>query len=150
MRYIIMDIKKNGTVTIPKDIVTGLVTNDLDNKLVIDSHDNSLMSYSEYLSVREAFPEDYVLDQLERLASALEPLGTENPFRNTGTSYENDTFVVHSYNWVTEDDGFFRHPESGIEVSWYKWLGRGMCTNYFMEEKDFINIINDCIHSLGD
>lgn len=73
--------------------------------------------------------------------------GLGGPF-GYGIEFENDTFEMHPFWWgdctcgVPEDaNGFsmgghqptcryempnFRHKTSGIEVRWYKWIGRSM------------------------
>lgn len=72
-----------------------------------------------------------------------------SPFGNTGDSFKNDVFEVNAYYWG-DDEKEMKKPNfkyKNIEISWYKYLGRGMdIPEMTYEELD--EMLNDCIKSL--
>lgn len=42
----------------------------------------------------------------------------------------------------------FKHKKTGLEIRWYKYIGRGMSCNQNVSEKQFKEIVKDCIDSL--
>ena len=75
---------------------------------------------------------EYVADALEAIRWVLIFLSdsAENdPFANSGVHFECDTFEVHAYDWDPESTQKYNFKWGSVEVSWYKWLGRGMSIN---------------------
>ena len=88
-----------------------------------------------------------------------------SPFANHGYSYKNDTFEAHSYWWgedcaCPEDaEGESLHRSEceivrpnfrweDVEISWYKWLGRGTTINKPITPERAVEMYNACISSL--
>lgn len=73
----------------------------------------------------------------------------DNPFSNSGNveGYKNSTFEVHAYNWVKEDQPY-NFKCGDIEISWYKYLGRGMMINKEISEKEAVEMYDNCLASL--
>lgn len=73
-----------------------------------------------------------------------------SPFSNTGNNFKNDTFEVRAYYWG-DDDEEYNKPNfkyKNIEISWYKYLGRGMdIPDITYDELDIM--LNDCLRSLS-
>lgn len=76
---------------------------------------------------------------------------------NTGMCFENDTFLLHAYDWgETYYGGLnvanFWYKPSNIVIDWYKYIGRGVTGNKqamrCLSNGDFHNIIDACIESL--
>lgn len=75
-----------------------------------------------------------------------------------GDSYEpfsNDVFEMRPYYWgdVEEetDKPNFLHRASGLEIRWYKHIGRGMTVNKHVCPECFLPIFAECMNSLqGD
>jgi hypothetical protein len=60
---------------------------------------------------------------------------------------------MHRYWWGDEDAPEaarpnFRHPPSGIEVRWYKYIGRGMSADRGQPD-DWAAIVAECIAAVG-
>ena len=72
----------------------------------------------------------------------------ESPFANTGNEFIGKNFEVHAYNWnddITQDYNF---KYKDIEISWYKYLGRGTTVNSYHTADSYIKMYNDCIKEL--
>lgn len=50
------------------------------------------------------------------------------PFGNTGATFDTEGLSVHAYSWV-DDDQPWNLKCGDIEVSWYKYLSRGLSVN---------------------
>jgi hypothetical protein len=74
-----------------------------------------------------------------------------------GCDYENDVFMMHQYCWCDQDnckwcngkEPNFRHKKSGLEIKWYKWIGRGMKFNKKVSPKKWKEIYQDCVKSIN-
>jgi hypothetical protein len=94
---------------------------------------------------------------------------SENPFGNTAYRFQNDTFIAHAYSWaecscedqeeeINEKTGLckcgyepqtFNFKYKDLEVSWYKYLGRGMYVNKTnIKYKESQEILEQCLRSL--
>lgn len=89
---------------------------------------------------------------------------------STGIDYKNDVFETSSFWAHAEDpcfcgvDGFedhpvssecgypvgFRHFESGLEVNWYKRVGRSTESNKSVKALDWYAIVVQCLESVRD
>lgn len=83
------------------------------------------------------------------LYSISEALGNERP--GYACDFENDVFEMHPYWWGDEDAPEaerpnFRHKASGLEISWYKYIGRGMSGPE--RPSNWPQIVADCISSV--
>ena len=80
----------------------------------------------------------------------------KNPWRNTGNveGYKNDTFEVHAYDWGWDYDDKTSKPQPvnfkwrDLEITWYKWCGRGISTNRPVTHDELALMLNECIESL--
>ena len=71
----------------------------------------------------------------------------ESPFENTGNVFVGENFEVHAYNW--NDVGQpFNFKYTNIEISWYKYLGRGTTINGFYEPREIIEMYNVCLNEI--
>jgi hypothetical protein len=93
---------------------------------------------------------DYVTAALEYLATLFydKNLSRENPFRNTGWSFINTVFMVHAYDWDDAKTQPFNFKYKDIEVSWYKYLGRGISINREVSEKECWEMLKECVESI--
>lgn len=132
--------------------------------------DARIVSSSEHgYSIELSDDYDYVVGELQRLADALDEWRKENdkdnggwsqaansgPFYNTGYCFANDVFIAASYDWSDDPVNVnFLVPERGIDITWYKWFGRG---TYCYGEKTINTIknrklgvvIDECVNSLA-
>lgn len=75
--------------------------------------------------------------------------GTDgNPFRNTGGEFHNDTFQVEAYSWNEDVEQLYNFKYNDIEVSWYKYVGRGMSINRAVSHQEAAKMVTDCLKSL--
>ncbi len=90
-------------------------------------------------------PFDSELDSLMRAVGAKfgDPGSWPDKY---GATFENDEIVAHEFCWCEQDDcpfcreenpePNFRLKQTGLEVRWYKYIGRGMETNRQITEED--------------
>lgn len=70
-----------------------------------------------------------------------------SPFSNTGNVFECDTFKVAAYSWG-DDEQPWNFKWRGIEVSWYKYLGRGMSVNKVVTYDEVAEMLDDCLKAI--
>jgi hypothetical protein len=89
------------------------------------------------------------------------------PFDNSGETFKNDVFECNAYSWADcrcdgawDDDwtddkctcGYvpqlYNFKYKDIEVSWYKYLGRGMSMNRKVTNDEVKQLLSDCLKSL--
>jgi hypothetical protein len=71
------------------------------------------------------------------------------PFDNSGESFRNEVFAVQAYSWGDEDQPWnFKYDD--IEISWYKWLGRGTTINRIITGPEGTAMYIACLNSLDD
>ena len=74
----------------------------------------------------------------------------DSPFGNTGNSFKNDTFEVEAYSWDDDYEQPYNFKWQDIEISWYKYLGRGTVINKKIDPHRAIEMYNACIESLDN
>jgi hypothetical protein len=78
-----------------------------------------------------------------------------------GTSFENDTFIMHPFCWCEKEScdycgdkmlPNFHHRASGLKVWWYKYIGRDTVVNADWKGCDlwYDEIARDCINSVNN
>lgn len=72
-----------------------------------------------------------------------------SPFGNTGESFECPVFSVYAYSWG-DDDQPFNFKWKGIEISWYKYLGRGMSANIELTPDLAAEMLAECIPAVQE
>jgi len=72
----------------------------------------------------------------------------ESPFRNTGSKFYCDTFLVEAYSWNDEYDQEWNFKWRDLEVSWYKHLGRGMSANRKVSDKEITEMLDECYDAI--
>src|ERR1044072_633897 len=71
----------------------------------------------------------FLREELDRVMWNREQREYASPFGNTGNSFECPSFKVEAYCWDDERNQPFNFKWRGVEISWYKYLGRGMSAN---------------------
>ena len=74
----------------------------------------------------------------------------DNPFDNTGNSFVCDVFEVHAYNWNDETIQPYNFKCGDIEISWYKYCGRGCTMNSQYTIDEIIDMYNKCVKKLEE
>lgn len=73
----------------------------------------------------------------------------ESPFCNTGNSFKNDVFEVNAYDWNLDNETInFKWKD--LEISWYKYLGRGTTMNRELDNAEAIKMFEECMESLKE
>ena len=71
-----------------------------------------------------------------------------------GNDYENDTFMVRSYDWGLDDEAdkrneyHFWHKPSGFKLRWYKYPLRDPYVNMDISHEQFLDVLRDCMNSI--
>lgn len=116
------------------------------------------------LFIEPVADETEVLDfSLIGLTEAIAQLAPDNishgllgGYYGYGGCWENDVFMMHPYCWCEKDDcpwcgayqaPNFRHKQSGLEVRWYKWIGRDMQV-LNPNHADLAAVFRECVESL--
>ena len=79
----------------------------------------------------------------------------ENPFRNSGNvkGFTTDIFEVHAYDWGwdfsdSEEPQPYNFKWRDLEITWYKWCGRGVQTNRPVTHDELAMMLDECVQSL--
>lgn len=88
--------------------------------------------------------------ELQRVMWNLRQGDASDPFGNTAASFRCPTFTVCAYSW---DDDLpqsynFKHPASGVEISWYKYMGRGLSANQAITPDVAARVLTHCLAGL--
>jgi len=71
----------------------------------------------------------------------------QSPFSNTGNKFKCDAFEVEAYSWG-DDEQPFNFKWRDVEISWYKWCGRGMSSNVELTPQLAQEMLVDCLKCL--
>ena len=74
----------------------------------------------------------------------------QSPFDNSGMSYIADTFEVEAYSWDETYNQPYNFKWKDLEISWYKYLGRGMSMNRETSPDEIVKMMNECLSSIRD
>lgn len=91
----------------------------------------------------------------DRLCAAMWNINQEeydSPFDNSGNveGYKNETFEVHAFSWDEDYAQPFNFKCGNFEVSWYKYLGRGMTMNREITPDEMVAVFDRCMESMYD
>lgn len=70
-----------------------------------------------------------------------------SPFSNSGNRFECDTFNVHAYDWVSDDQPW-NFAWRDLRVSWYKRMGRGMSANMEVTPDLADQCLRECLEAV--
>lgn len=87
--------------------------------------------------------------ELSRIKWNIEQKGYNSPFANTGNSFKCDAFEVEAYSWNEEVEQKFNFKWQDVEVSWYKYLGRGTNTNIQLTPDRINEMLESCLEALS-
>jgi hypothetical protein len=99
---------------------------------------------------------DYVASHLWAISNELDRVKWnelqreyDNPFDNSGNveGFKNGTFEVHAYSW-SDDEQPFNFKWRDVEISWYKYLGRGMSMNRDIDPMEAAEMLRACLQSI--
>lgn len=68
-----------------------------------------------------------------------------DPFGNTGAKYKTDLYEVEAYCWDDEIEQPWNFKWRDLEVSWYKYLHRGMSMNRETTPDECSVMLDECL-----
>ena len=71
-----------------------------------------------------------------------------DPFDNSGAAFKCAVFEVESYSWNDEVEQPYNFKWRDLEVSWYKYFGRGMSVNRVPKAREITEMIHECLDEL--
>jgi hypothetical protein len=71
-----------------------------------------------------------------------------DPFSNSGGDFTCDAFEVQAYNWNDEVDQPYNFKWRDLQVSWYKYFGRGMSANRKVKRGELLKMVDECIDAI--
>lgn len=86
-------------------------------------------------------------DELDRIMWNIHQEKYPSPFSNTANDFKCDAFEVDAYNWG-DDDQPYNFKWRDVEISWYKYLGRGMSVNQKISNDKISEMLDDCMDAL--
>lgn len=72
----------------------------------------------------------------------------DSPFMNTGNEFIGKNFEVHAYNWNEDVEQKYNFKCGDVEISWYKYLGRGTTINNIYDTDYIIQMYNMCLEEI--
>lgn len=91
---------------------------------------------------------DYLNKELERVMWNRHQEEYLSPFSNTGNEFKCDTFHVQAYSWDEEQDQPYNFKWKDVEISWYKYLGRGTTVNQKIGFNKANKMFEQCLNSI--
>lgn len=92
----------------------------------------------------------YLRESLDRVMWNREQREYASPFCNTGNSFECPTFKVDAYDWDDERKQPFNFKWRHVEISWYKYLGRGMSANVKLSPDLAAQMLAECLPAVSE
>ena len=89
-----------------------------------------------------------ISQELDRVMWNVSQEEYNSPFSNTGNKFKNKTFEVEAYSWNDEIPQPYNFKWKDVEISWYKYMGRGMSINQKLTHKKGEQMLNKCLESI--
>jgi hypothetical protein len=67
-----------------------------------------------------------------------------SPFGNTANRFECPAFTAEAYSWGNDEQPF-NFKWGSVEISWYKYLGRGMSANVDLTPDMAAKMLDECL-----
>ena len=93
-----------------------------------------------------------VAEELTRVMENRTQTGYANPFGNSGNvkGFRNKTFEVHAFDWNPANPQPYNFKYKDLEISWYKYLGRGTTINREISSAEAVEVFDHCLESLAE
>jgi hypothetical protein len=88
-----------------------------------------------------------IRSELNRIMYNIHQKEYNSPFGNTGERFECETFKVHAFDWA-DDNQPWNFVWKDVQISWYKYLGRGMKINCEFSPDDCAEMLRVCLTAL--
>lgn len=92
----------------------------------------------------------YLDSELCRVMWNIHQKDYESPFQNTGNDFKTDVFEVRAYYWGDDEEEEIKpNFKCGkVEISWYKWYGRGTRLRGDYSTEEIIDAFNQALLSI--
>jgi len=90
----------------------------------------------------------YLDYELRRVMRNIHQKEYQSPFANTGQEFKCEVFEVQAYCWNEDIDQPFNFKWRDVEISWYKYLGRGMSANKELSPDLASKMLKECLEFL--
>ncbi len=86
--------------------------------------------------------------ELCRVQENINQYDYPSPFENTGNRFKCGVFEVEAYLWNEDIPQPYNFKWRDLEVSWYKYLGRGMSVNRIVKPNEISEMLDECMDCL--
>ena len=86
--------------------------------------------------------------EVDRLTWNIHQEEIPSAFSNSGGAFSCDTFAVEAYSWNDEVEQPWNFKCGDLEISWYKYMGRGMSANRDISPDDASAVLRKCLDAL--
>lgn len=89
--------------------------------------------------------------ELDRVMGNLGNRDWSSPFENSGNvpGFVCPTFSTHAYSWG-DDEQPYNFKWGGVEISWYKWSGRGLSSNVEITPDMASKMLDECLAAVRE
>lgn len=91
---------------------------------------------------------EYLGHEIVRVMQNIDGNYFQNPFENTANNFVCDAFEVYAYSWNEDIQQDFNFKCGDVEVSWYKYLGRGTSVNKQLSNDEIADLFYTCLNEL--
>jgi hypothetical protein len=88
---------------------------------------------------------DLIDKELCRVMRNINQEEYDSPFGNTGNRFECDKFIAEAYSWDNDYEQPFNFKWRDVEISWYKYCGRGMSANQELTAELAEDMLEGCL-----
>lgn len=88
--------------------------------------------------------------RLERVMWNVTQKDYSSPMSNSGQRFDCPTFSAHAYSWNDEEEQPWNFRWRDVEISWYKYIGRGMSANKELSPDEASEMLMDCLKALEE
>jgi len=87
----------------------------------------------------------FLSHELDRVMWNIHQKQYVGPFGNSGDAFRCGVFEVEAYSWDDEYDQPWNFKWRDVEISWYKYLGRGMSANQELTPERAADMLTECL-----
>ena len=90
----------------------------------------------------------FIRERLEVALWNVHQREKQTPFANAGETFTTDVFDAQAYSWA-DDAQPYNFKWGAVEISWYKYLGRGMSANMKITPEMAEKMLIECVASIS-
>lgn len=89
----------------------------------------------------------FLREELSCIMRNIHQTDYSNPFGNTGNEFSCPVFKIEAYSWDDAYEQPFNFKWEDVEISWYKYLGRGMSANKELSPDLAATMLAECLEA---